>query len=245
MENRPGLGGALRRYGFELLVVFLGVWLSLVAEGMRQAALERRDEGTSLERLARDMEYDLGDLEGNLNRAHAGFDGAARVLELRGSPSPPAEELARSLEAMGPCSYPVWNASEYAALKGAGRLNLVTDPDLRQRIVELYESRAFLDWVHQVDCGESEEVLALMAPYVEMGYPDQVRREGPDTAGWGGNRLPTIEAILDPAGLLSDRLLMNRVAKLASGRRFLIYQMELEREKTRTLRAEILESLDR
>ena len=154
MPDQHSPRSRIRRYGFELLVVFLGVWLSLLAESWRQSAMERRDERTSLQRLAADMVEDTADISGNITRAEHGFGGATWVLSHRRASPPPADSLAEYLARMGPCSKPGWNTSEYTALKGSGRLNIIADEELRQEIVELYESRSFLDWAHGLDCAE-------------------------------------------------------------------------------------------
>ncbi len=134
MEGSAKPGGRVRRYGFELIVVFIGVWLSLLAESCRQAAIESRDEQTTLQRLALDMVDDTADISGNIDRATHGIEGATWVLSFRHSPSFPSDGLAENLAKLGPCSLPGWNASEYTALKGSGRLNLISDPGLRQKI---------------------------------------------------------------------------------------------------------------
>ena len=87
-------------------------------------------------------------------------------------------------------------------------------------------------------------LLDLMASHVEFGFAADVQRSGPDTAEWGGRRHPTIEVIPDPSRIQSDRLLMNGIAKLVAGRRFLLLQMENELEKTKALRLEILRSIE-
>lgn len=243
MEESPKRKSLIRRYGFELFVVFLGVWLSLLAESWRQSALEARDEDTTLRRLASDMVDDTADISGDINRAMLGIQGVTWVLAQRDVGEPRIEGLAENLAHMGPCSRPGWNASEYTALKGPGRLNLISDSELRQRIVELYEGRSFLDWVHGLDCTDSEAVLDLMSPHVKLGFAPEVGRSGPDTLEWSARRHPTIEAIPEPPRLLSDRILMNRIAKLAAYRRSLLWQMEAEMEKTKAPRLEILRSV--
>jgi hypothetical protein len=66
---------------------------------------------------------------------------------------------------------------------------------------------------------------------------------GDGVFGWGPqDDEESIAPIPDQRRLLNDRNLMNRIAKLAAYRRFLLWQMEAEIAKTKTLRLEIFRS---
>ena len=57
---------ALGRYGPELIVVFVGVWLSLLAEDWRQNRVDSAPELASLRRIAADLGAHLDDLRSEL-----------------------------------------------------------------------------------------------------------------------------------------------------------------------------------
>ena len=108
--------GKIRRYGFELVVVFLGVWLSLVAESCRQARESRMSIRPSIGLLWTVMycrhrrEYRPGSLW------HRGRNLGSFLSPLIG----------RLLSKDSPRTSKAWvrvvhlNASEYTALRGLG-----------------------------------------------------------------------------------------------------------------------------
>jgi hypothetical protein len=145
VEKSTGWRGLLKRYGFELVVVFLGVWLSLMAESFRQNRILAEAERESLQRMVRDLADDLADLDGNLFRAEHGIQGAMWTLAHREAPVAPMDTLAQMLAQMGPCSNLGENRSEYVSLQSSGALNIIRDPELRQEIVALYESRTLMN----------------------------------------------------------------------------------------------------
>ena len=220
MKGIKGFPGLLKRYGFELLVVFLGVWLSLLAESWRQSQILRASERESLQRLAKDLDDDLSDLRGNLFRARTGLDGARWTLEAQATPEFSSSELAQKLAQMGPCSNLGENTSEYVSLKSSGNLNIIADQSLRQDIVKLYEGRSFLRWWHDLDCRESAAVLDMLGRHVEFGVPSP-HMESPDSVEWSLRRHPSIVSIPDLRGLFGDVELMNRITRLVSMRQAL------------------------
>jgi hypothetical protein len=234
MEGAKGLLGLLKRYGFELLVVFIGVWLSLLAESWRQTQILRAAERESLQRLARDIEVDLSDMRGNLYRARTGLDGALWTLQAQSTQGVSPSELALSLAQMGPCSNLGENTSEYVSLKSSGNLNIIEDESLRQDIVKLYEGRSFLRWWHELDCRESEAVLDMLGRHVRFAVPP-VDMESPDSVEWNIRRHPSIQSIPNPSSLFNDLELMNRITRLAAMRQALARAISNEMETTEGL----------
>lgn len=234
MAGRVGLIGLLKRYGFELLVVFLGVWLSLLAESWRQNQILIQTERESLSRLASDLEDDLHDLQGNLVRAQHGLEGAQWMIQAQLLKEASRDTMASMLAQMGPCSNLGENTSEYISMKSSGNLNVIRDEDLRQDIVGLYEGRSFLRWWHGLDCTESDAVLDLLSEHLQFGVPP-VDRDGPDSENWQLRRHPTIESISDVQSIFRDRTLMNRITRLASMRQALERAIRDEIEKTADL----------
>ncbi len=60
MSERRTFVQSLKRYGTEFVVVFLGVWLSLLAEQWRQGRADADEERLALEAIASDVEADHG-----------------------------------------------------------------------------------------------------------------------------------------------------------------------------------------
>jgi hypothetical protein len=206
----------LSRYGVELLVVFVGVWLSLLAEGWRQDRQEARGERESIARLSRDLEFDVRDLRSNLVRAEAGIAAGTWLLshDLR---SVAPDSLGAILWPLRACSRFIENASEYQSLKAAGKLGLIKNADARQRLVELYESREFLKWMHEIDCQQSSALFELISPLVE--YRDLRPHETLDRL------TPRISRVLVPDRLLRDTGSRNRVTELTVVRRRIVVEI--------------------
>jgi hypothetical protein len=213
---RGRLRKLLSRYGVELIVVFVGVWLSLLAEGWRQDRQEARGERESIARLSRDLEFDVRDLRSNLVRAESGIAAGTWLLthDLR---SVTPDSLGAMLWPLRACSRFIENASEYQSLKAAGKLGLIKNADARQRLVELYESREFLKWMHEIDCQESSALFEAISPLVE--YRDL-------RAGETTDRLtPRISRVLAPDRLLRDAGSRNRVTELTVVRRRIVAEI--------------------
>ena len=223
------------RYAAEFGVVFLGVWLSLMAEGWRQDRQDRDAERLALEGIVEELAADVIDMEGNLERARRGLTAATWIVSNR-SRLPDADSVSVALTGIGPCSFPFMASSQYATLKSAGDLNLIQDRELRGGIAEVYELRRFLEWLHERDCLESSGVLEVLAPLVTLTV------HAPDPSGtneWSAD----IESVDDVATLFEDALAIDRIAKLASHRQFLIEWIGREIEKTEVLREDILSEL--
>ena len=151
-------------YALELLVVFAGVWLSLLAENWRENRSLREAERVSLIRLARDMEVDITDMKGNQARAATGLEAGAWIKARSRPPYPPADSLGMKLSEYFTCSMLSVNTSEYTALRSSGLLNNLRDDDFRQKLVAHYESYEFLGGLHAQDCdlmfGATEAIQA-------------------------------------------------------------------------------------
>jgi hypothetical protein len=169
LQNLPGRS----RYLLELVVVFFGVWLGLLAEDYRESRQELMAEQVSLARLVHDLEFDRQDMTGNLQRASDGRAAAAWLLERTDATAVDRDSLAHYLHRLQYVSILIANTSEYTALKSAGRINIIRDTDLRQRLTQLYESYPFVAQVHEMDNSELRGALELIAPYVRFGLPDE------------------------------------------------------------------------
>jgi len=137
-------------------VASLGVWLGLVAENYRQERQERPEERVSLARLLRDLDFDLDDMSGNLERAEWSHRAARRLLDATADPMSVSRDSAEYyLNQFQRRTILAVNDSEYTALFSAGRINVIRDIDLRQRLTELYgwlsEPRLAVDLTALVD----------------------------------------------------------------------------------------------
>ena len=203
------------RYGLEFGVVFVGVWLSLVAESMRQDRIEVRAERASLVRLAQDLEADIVDLDGNLARQTRAFDAANWLASQRGNVNVDTSGVADALSQLPACSMFVQNTAEYTMLLSSGELRLIRDNELRRQITDLYETRVFLQFLHSEDCRASQELFTLAMPYVVLmdGDPDDAL----------DSRTPRVREVLDADSLIADSILMNKTVESGlNGRQFLL-----------------------
>lgn len=224
------------RYGLEFGVVFVGVWLSLVAESMRQAQIEARAERASLIRLAQDLEADIVDLEGNLARQTRQLGAANWLASQRGKENVDKSGIADALFKLPPCNVFVQNTAEYTMLLSSGELRLIRDNELRRQITDLYETRDFLQFLHSEDCEASQELFTLAMPYVVLMDGDHN-----DPLDW---RTPRVKEVLDANALVTDSNFMNKTVKFASEARFLVDWIEIEMAKTKELLADIRQSVD-
>lgn len=245
MENpKPlGKGGAVRRvlrYGAELAVVFLGVWLSLLAENWRQHRADSQIERSSIARMAEDLASDLGDLRVNLERAQTGVFYGRWLLAVRSASEAPPDSLARALSAVQFCSVFVENTGEYESLKNSGQLSVIADAGLRRRIVALYESRRLIRALHERDCQVNEVVFDLAAPYVVASEPPRAPIGQSASDGFLDSSRPRVTSVPDREALLRDRALRTRVAELVALRRFLVDQIVSQMETTEALRTDLV-----
>ena len=205
MASKPWLQ-SLSRWSVELLVVFVGVWLSLLAEDWRQARLDAETERESLARIAEDLDSDLEDLRFNLARAQVGIDAGRQIEEWAAAGEADGDALARALTAIQFCSMFVENAAEYVALRNSGNLGILSDVELRGRIVSGYESRIFLRFMHADDCTRTEDVVDLMMPHATLEAPGEASRIANtwSSDGLPDTSRPRVTRIEEPRALLSS-----------------------------------------
>ena len=229
-----------RRYAAEFLIVFIGVWLSLLAEGWRQDRVDAGTERSSLERIAQDLESDLIDLHINQARAEAGVTSGRWIIEHAKDLKESTDDLQRALSAIQFCSSFVQNPAEYLALRNSGQLNVISDGDLRRRIVARYEARNFFINMHIVDCKNNDLTHEAMSPFVELAEPADVLTDlgaGPD--GLPDSAMPRVSSVEDPEALLADRAFINSLTKLVSYRNFLLSRIQVEIEQTERLKSKL------
>jgi hypothetical protein len=222
----------------DFLVVVGGILIALWAEDQWQSRADRQYGQSALSRIANDLAQDMEDVSGNLDRARVGLDAARWISANRDAVPVDSEELRRAVFELSHCSTLNVNPSEYSALRNSGTLHLIEDKDLLNAITSLYEGRAFLEGLHELDCERSYEVIRLAMPYAEYSIPPPVRPgNNPNWVMWAE---ATIDAIVDSDGMFNDRVFINSVMSLAALRQFLIQQAELDLDQAESLRDEIL-----
>lgn len=230
----------IRRYGAELLVVFVGVWLSLLAEDWRQKRSDSRTERSSVNRMAEDLESDLVDLRVNLARAEAGVTYGRWLLARGGNAGASTDSLALGLSAIQFSSVLVENTGEYEALRNSGQLGIISDAALRRRIVALYESRRLIRSVHERDHELSRATFDLMAPHVLMKEPPEAPLGQPAADGFVDSSRPRITAVPSRDALLQDRAFRSHLTELVAFRHFLVTLTLAQIRDTEALRDELL-----
>ncbi len=222
----------------DFLVVVGGILIALWAEDQWQTRVDRQYGQSALTRIANDLTQDIEDVSGNLDRARVGLNAARWVFANRDTVPVDSEELRRAVFGLSHCSVLNVNPSEYSALRNSGTLRLIEDKDLLNAITSLYEGRAFLERLHELDCERTYEVIRLVMPYAEYSVPPLVRPgNNPNWSMWSE---ATIDAIVDSDGMFNDRVFINSVMTLAAFRQFLIRHAELDLDQAESLRDKIL-----
>ena len=158
----------LGRYGVELLVVFVGVWLGLLAEGVRETRRDRADEIVSLGRIAEDLEQTARDMSGNLGRAERGANAATGLLGFE--PSMVAGDTLRSyLCDLRALSILAARSAEYRSLIGAGRIGIIRDEEIRRGVTEFYEYLPVLAIVHDREARLLDDAMRSIEAHVRVG----------------------------------------------------------------------------
>jgi hypothetical protein len=231
----------LLRYGAELVVVFFGVWLSLVAEDWRQNQADASTARASISRMAADLASDVGDLEINEVRAGDGVTLGRWLLQHGVTADAPTDSVNNALTAVQFCSMFVENNAEYVSLRNSGRLGIIRDQALRSRIVAHYESRRFIHSLHEVDCDNNVTVFNLMAPFVSVGELDQAVRPGERASdGFRDSSRPRVASVVNPPALLRGVEFRAQLTNLVSYRQFLLSRIIEQKDASEALREELL-----
>jgi len=150
-----------KRYSAEFFVIVLAVWLSFLAEDMRENRRERESEQASLELLLDDLTE--GNFAVQIDRGDRSLRAIEKIHEARDGDSPPGDSLGYWLTEAAACSHPVVNKAEYESLKAAGGLNLISDREVRHALATHYE--------------RYEPVLELAARDCDFSYMRSIAKE--------------------------------------------------------------------
>jgi len=228
------------RYGGELLIVFVGVWLSLLAEDWRQGRVDASIERSAMQRMAEDLNSDLADLRLNLARAEVGVT-AGRQLLTHQWQELSSEDLHRSLSAIQFCSTFIETPAEYLALRNSGRLNVIRDADLRRRVVALYESRIFLRAAHTSDCENNTGLFDLMASHIDLAEPSEPTGQFSESDdGLPDASQPRVIGVSNLEGLHGNIRFRSALTQLVAYRNFLASRIRVAIDEAESLQAELL-----
>jgi len=126
-----------KRYFAEFFVIVLAVWLSFLAEDLRENRRERNSERASLELLLADLTE--GDFAVQVDRSERSLRAIRQIHEARDGDSPRRDSLGAWLTEAAACSHPVVNRAEYESLKSSGGLDLISDREVRHALATHYE----------------------------------------------------------------------------------------------------------
>jgi hypothetical protein len=225
------------RYAIELVVVFAGVWLSLLAENWRQGQSDRSTAVASMARMTEDLGSDLEDFQSNRERAELGVSWGIWLLGRGTSSEATPDSVGRALTALQFCSILLENTAEYESLRNSGRLGIISDPELRRSIVGQYESRRFMRVLHEVDCEAETDVFGLMAGHVVT--QESPSAGGASVYGFPDGLRPRIIAVPGRLDLMADPEFRSHVTRLISAKGFLIRQIDQQIQSTDALREEL------
>jgi len=124
----------------EFLAIFAGITLSLLADDWRQGREDSAEERSLLVSLVADLRADSAELAGVLNWAERHSRGAVwLMLRMEDGPPIPEDSLQLRLrEVTFSTNYDPVTAT-YVALKEGGRMSVLENSDLRDRIITYYE----------------------------------------------------------------------------------------------------------
>jgi hypothetical protein len=148
-------------FATEFLVIFASIVLALLADDWREARNERNAEQRALQLILRDLRTDSADLLTYRGKLAEQELHAARLFSLLES-GPPFDSLATEV---GP-ALSIWNyrpaLSAYRGLAQAGRLTVIHDETLRDRVVSYHDDTiAYLDDLRESVNNRSAHVIAL------------------------------------------------------------------------------------
>lgn len=134
----------------EILVIFLGVTLSLVADDWREGRASAETQRAVLTELSEDLASDYDEMK-DISDLMRGWDAASMwLIQARGRPSEASDS---ALVQIGTLSwYRQYQAvhGAYDALGNGGQIGLIEDLSLRRDLVDYYErSQVFLAWQYE------------------------------------------------------------------------------------------------
>jgi hypothetical protein len=216
------------------LVFFLGVWLGLLAENYREDRQERADERMSLERLISDLEWDHRDMTLNLQSVEAGYAASRWILEHSDTRGVDADSLGYYLTELQHGVILTTNPSEYTALRSSGRINIIRNVELRQRLTAVHEWQyPYLRTIHEYDAAQQDWAMRQVSPFVRTGLALE------------DSYVPPTRVVGDPDDILSEPYFLRGVGVTALCRDVLVRYYESFLRENEELRDLALAELGR
>lgn len=155
----------------ELAVVTIGILLAFQIDQWGQDRRQRRDEGQFLERMWRETGEAISENDWAI-RFHAGVRKGAIEGLGHANDKTALAQMSRTMRAgCGLSSFPGlgFNDTSYEELSTSGRLNIISDPDLRSELREVAAAQA--DSVTQLNYSRSFgiAIFGALQPYLVLG----------------------------------------------------------------------------
>jgi hypothetical protein len=158
MADQPSSPG---RKGLSFALVLMAV---VVLVGFAQVSRDQADERTALQMILADLETDSAEMTAVLNRGHTAERAVMWVLRNQDLPQ---DSIMRGLVPLFYYTSYQQLRTGYLNLLNAGRLTVISDPELRQRLVNYYEVTHPYMWefytMYMKIYGEFKETTA---PYI-------------------------------------------------------------------------------
>lgn len=225
----------------EFVIVFVGVALALAADSWRESLSEKRLETDYLRRVVADLEMGFQSVSNNMVRVDQAGQAATRLRAYLNGKHVYADETGIFLDITYAAETGgrglAWpHATTYEELVSTGRLNLISDPSLREAISRYYRAANFA-----ITIRESIPVLILDRYAAITAFSVRgLSRGGPDSI------LERLDADSRAAILaeLQDEAIVRELALTASRCESLAGEVSDLLELNRELSARILESLE-
>ncbi|WP_424961463.1 DUF6090 family protein [Ekhidna sp.] len=159
-----------------LLVVILGISIAFYMEGWREEAGNRMQEQKYLESMATDLQTDMEALD-TLLKINEEISSALVNLSMASVGRPYGSDSALMFQTLKIQYNPPFTPQRtaYESLKASGKMDLISDFELRNQIVDLYEQ--FYRGTTEYDDALEEHVRDFVKPY----YMKNVRFTGPQS----------------------------------------------------------------
>jgi hypothetical protein len=132
--------------GLEIIVVIAGILIAVQIDRWAQEGRERQQEYQYLERLKKDLQFEIDLMVDSIRFAERRFAAVLLLEEAVANPKIATEkphELARAVERVTWRSFPHISAYVYTELQSTGNLSLIRSATVRADLAEYYSSVQF------------------------------------------------------------------------------------------------------
>ena len=152
------------RYGLsELLIVVLGVYIALAADGWLQQREDRVTEHEYIERMVQDLHLDTASISNIMTQTEkrAGYGQAILIAYDSGQRSGSPSDFIQAVEYGNYFSYPSYSTTTIDELMSTGNLRLIRSAEVKTTVSRYYET---ITWTEQFSEVFRPAQIALM-PY--------------------------------------------------------------------------------